>query len=141
MSIERTFSMIKPDSVRKNVIGQINSMIEKAGFKIIAQKMIHLTMRQAEHFYDIHKDRPFYSDLCNFLSSGPVVAQVLSKDNAVSDYRKLLGSTNPLEAEEGTIRKAYGESIDYNAAHGSDSPETALREISFFFNNLEIFDI
>lgn len=139
MSLEHTFSMIKPDSVQKNLIGAINTMIEQAGFKIIAQKMVHLTKAQAAHFYDVHKERPFYEDLCNFLSSGPAVAQILSKENAVADYRVLLGATNPAEAADGTIRKMYGASIDNNAAHGSDSQETAEREINFFFNNLEIF--
>ena len=138
MTIERTFSMIKPDATSRNLSGAINVMIESAGFKIIAQKRIRITLEQAKKFYDIHKEKPFYNDLCNFISSGPVVVQVLEKENAILDYRKLMGATNPEQAEEGTIRKKYAISIDQNSVHGSDAIETANREISFFFSDVEI---
>ncbi|MBR1944180.1 MAG: nucleoside-diphosphate kinase [Alphaproteobacteria bacterium] len=138
MTIERTFSMIKPDATERNLSGDINSMIEHAGFKIIAQKKIRITLEQAQKFYDVHKEKPFYNDLCNFISSGPVVIQVLEKENAISDYRKLMGATNPEQAEAGTIRKKYAISIDQNSIHGSDGIETAQREISFFFSDIEI---
>ena len=138
MTIERTFSMIKPDATSRNLSGAINSMIESAGFKIIAQKKIRITLEQAKKFYDIHKEKPFYNDLCNFISSGTVVVQVLEKENAIADYRKLMGATNPEQAEEGTIRKKYAISIDQNSIHGSDGVETANREISFFFSDVEI---
>lgn len=138
MTIERTFSMIKPDATSRNLSGAINSMIESAGFKIIAQKKIRITLEQAKKFYDIHKEKPFYNDLCNFISSGTVVVQVLEKENAIADYRKLMGATNPEQAEEGTIRKKYAISIDQNSIHGSDSVGTANREILFFFSDVEI---
>lgn len=136
--IERTFSMIKPDATSRNLSGVINSMIESDGFRIIAQKKIRITLEQAQKFYDIHKEKPFYNDLCQFISSGPVVVQVLEKENAITDYRKLMGATNPEQAEEGTIRKKYAISIDQNSVHGSDGIETANREISFFFSDIEI---
>ncbi|WP_419241681.1 nucleoside-diphosphate kinase [Cardinium endosymbiont of Nabis limbatus] len=129
----QTFSMIKPDAVSANQIGAILAMIEKAGFAIDAISMLQLTQTAAEHFYAVHADRPFYKDLCSFIASGPVVAMVLKKDHAVADLRKLMGATNPAEATEGTIRKAFATSIDYNAIHGSDSDETAASEIFFFF--------
>lgn len=128
-----TFSMIKPDAVRTNHIGSILSMIEKAGFAIRALSMLELTQTVAEHFYAVHAHRPFYTDLCKFIASGPVVAMVLEKEHAVADLRKLMGATSPAEAAEGTIRKAFATSIDYNAIHGSDSDETAAAEISLFF--------
>ncbi|WP_262914879.1 MULTISPECIES: nucleoside-diphosphate kinase [Candidatus Cardinium] len=128
-----TFSMIKPDAVRANHIGSILAMIEKAGFSIIAMSMLQLPQIVAANFYVVHSDRPFYKDLCSFIASGPIVAMVLEKDNAVVDLRKLMGATNPAEAVEGTIRKAFATSIDYNAIHGSDSDQTAASEISFFF--------
>lgn len=128
-----TFSMIKPDAIGANHIGSILAMIEKAGFSIDAISMLQLTQIAAEHFYAVHADRPFYKDLCSFIASGPVVAMVLEKEDAVADLRKLMGATNPTEAADGTIRKAFATSIDYNAIHGSDSDETAALEISFFF--------
>ena len=137
-NIERTFSMIKPDATSRNLSGAINATIEAAGFHIIAQKRIKITLEQAQKFYDIHKEKPFYNDLCIFISSGPVVVQVLEKKNAIADYRKLMGATNPEQAEEGTIRKKYAISIDQNSVHGSDGIETAKREISFFFSDTEI---
>lgn len=138
MAIERTFSMIKPDAIKRNLSGAINSMIENAGFRIIAQKRIRITLEQAQKFYDIHKGKPFYDDLCMFIASGPVVVQILEKDNAIEDYRKLMGDTNPETAQDWTIRKKYGISIDQNSIHGSDGVETANREISFFFKDDEI---
>ncbi len=128
-----TFSMIKPDAVSANHVGSILAMIEKAGFSIHAMSMLQLTQADAERFYEVHAHRPFYKDLCSFIASGPVVAMVLEKASAVSDLRKLMGATNPAEAANGTIRKAFATSIDYNAIHGSDSDETAALEISFFF--------
>lgn len=139
MAIERTLSMIKPDAIARNLSGEINAIIEKAGFRIVAQKRTMLTQDKAMKFYEVHKDKPFYNDLCKFISSGPVLAQVLQKENAIADYRKLMGATNPLDSNDGTLRKLYGISIDQNSVHGSDSPETAKREISFFFSELEIF--
>lgn len=138
MSIERTFSMIKPDATRRNLTGEINGMIEASGFKIVAQKRIRLTLEQAKTFYKVHSEKSFYADLCEFLSSGPVVAQVLEKDNAIADYRSLMGATNPANATAGTIRQKFAISVDQNSVHGSDSPETAASEINFFFSELEI---
>jgi nucleoside-diphosphate kinase len=137
--MQKTFSIIKPDAVKKNVIGKINSLIEENNLKIVAQKMVHLSKKDAENFYGIHKDRPFFNDLVNFMISGPVVVQVLEGDDAVSVYRKIMGATNPKEAEEGTIRNMFADSIDANAVHGSDSPENANTEIEFFFSKREIF--
>ena len=136
--MELTFSMIKPDATARHITGQINTMIEAAGFEIVAQKLIKITIEQAQKFYDVHKERPFYNDLCNFISSGPVLVQVLKKENAIADYRKLMGATNPEQAEEGTIRKKYAISIDQNSIHGSDAKGTAEREIKFFFSDTEI---
>ncbi len=133
MTIERTFSIIKPDAVAKNVIGQIYSRFENAGLKIVAAKMIHLTEEQAGGFYAEHKERPFYADLVGFMTSGPVVVQVLEGENAVLQNRDLMGATNPQEAEAGTIRADFAESIDANAVHGSDSTTSAAREIDYFF--------
>ena len=128
-----TFTMIKPDAVRKGHIGDILAHITKAGFRIQAMEMLQLTKAQAEAFYAVHRERPFFGELTNFMSSGPIVAAVLEKDNAVEDFRKLIGATNPAEAEQGTIRQLYAESIGENAVHGSDADETAQIESQFFF--------
>ena len=133
MAIERTFSIVKPDAVAKNVIGEIVSRFEKNGLKIIASKMLRLSKEQAEGFYAVHKERPFFNDLVEFMISGPVIVQVLEGDNAVLKNRELMGATNPEEAESGTIRADFASSIDENAVHGSDAPETAKEEIAFFF--------
>ena len=133
-----TLSIIKPDAVARHITGKINEMIEGAGFSIVAQKLIRITKEQAQRFYDVHKYKPFYDDLCNYISSGAVVVQVLKKENAIADYRKLMGATNPEKAEEGTIRKKYAISIDQNSVHGSDAEDTARREISFFFSETEL---
>jgi nucleoside-diphosphate kinase len=131
--------MIKPDAVRAGNIGNILQMINAAGFRIVAMKYTRLTMEQAGAFYEVHKERPFYGELTEFMSSGPIVAAILEKDNAVADFRKLIGATNPAQAEEGTIRKKYAASIGENAVHGSDSDENAKIEGDFFFNGLERF--
>lgn len=136
--IERTFSIIKPDATKRNLTGEINGMIEAAGFRIVAQKRIKVTLDQAKKFYAVHSEKPFYNELCEFLSSAPVIVQVLEKENAIADYRALMGSTNPSSAEEGTIRKKFALSIDQNSVHGSDAPETAANEIKFFFSDTEI---
>ena len=133
MAIEQTFSIIKPDAVAKNVIGEIVSRFEKNGLKIVASKMLHLSKEQAEGFYAVHKERPFYNDLVSFMISGPVVVQVLEGENAISKNRELMGATNPAEAEAGTIRADFAKTVDENAVHGSDAPETAADEIRFFF--------
>ncbi|QEK38669.1 nucleoside-diphosphate kinase [Candidatus Cytomitobacter primus] len=138
MNIQRTLSIIKPDAIKKSVSGNIINMFESNGFKIVAMKKIHLSKLQAQEFYKEHSARPFYGDLCDFMCSGPVVVQVLEKDNAIKANRDLMGATNPSESDEGTIRKMYGDSIDNNAVHGSDSEDSAKREISFFFSELEI---
>lgn len=138
MAVERTLSIIKPDAVAKNVIGEIYSRFEKAGLEIIAAKMIHLSHAQAEAFYAVHKERPFFNDLVEFMISGPVIAQVLEGENAIALNRQLMGATNPAEAEAGTIRADFAESIDENAVHGSDATETAHQEIGFFFAEYEI---
>ena len=140
MSVERTLSIIKPDATKRNLTGLINAKFEKAGLKIIAQKRLQLTRSMAESFYEIHKDRPFFNDLVDFMISGPVVVQVLEGDNAVKLNRDVMGATNPKEAEEGTIRKEFAESIEANSVHGSDSLENAKNEISFFFANIELFN-
>tara|TARA_B100000902_G_C27306125_1_gene915559 strand:- start:314 stop:709 length:396 start_codon:yes stop_codon:yes gene_type:complete len=131
--------MIKPDAMQNGYAGQIIAKIEKTGFKIIAMKLTRLSKDSAQDFYKIHKDRPFYNDLINYITSGPIIAAILQKDNAVIDFRKLIGNTNPEEAEEGTIRKMYAQSIDANAIHGSDSNENALIEGQFHFTQEEIF--
>lgn len=136
--MERTLSIIKPDATKRNITGAINSMIEDAGFRIIAQKRIHLAKKQAEEFYAVHKTRPFFSELVEGMTEGPIVVQVLEKDNAVQDYRKLMGATNPEEASEGTLRKTYALSIGENSVHGSDSLENSTIEIEFFFSRIEI---
>lgn len=134
-----SFTMIKPDAVRNGYIGNILEMICKAGFRIVAMKYLQISKQQAEKFYEIHKERPFYGELTSFMSSGPIVAAILEKDNAVADFRKLIGATNPAEAEEGTIRKLYATSLGENAVHGSDSDENAAIEGNFFFSSLERF--
>lgn len=135
----RTFTMIKPDAVRNGHIGNILQMICKGGFRIVAMKYLHISKAQAEKFYEIHKERPFYGELTSFMSSGPIVAAILEKDNAVADFRTLIGATNPAEAAEGTVRKLYATSIGENAVHGSDSDENAQIEGNFFFSGLERF--
>lgn len=135
----RTFTMIKPDAVRNGHIGNILQMICNGGFKIVAMKYLHISRQQAEKFYEIHKERPFYGELTEFMSSGPIVAAILEKDNAVADFRTLIGATNPAEAAEGTVRKLYATSIGENAVHGSDSDENAKIEGDFFFSGLERF--
>lgn len=134
-----TFTMIKPDAVEANNIGPILSVINKAGFKILAMKYMKLTKEQAGQFYAVHRERPFYGELTEYMSNGPIVAAVLTKDNAVADYRKLIGATDPTKAEEGTIRKMFAKSIAANAVHGSDSDENAQVESDFFFSKLERF--
>ena len=138
MSVERTLSIIKPDATKRNLTGLINAKFENAGLKIIAQKRLQLTRSMAEKFYEIHKDRPFFNDLVDFMISGSVVVQVLEGDNAVRLNRDVMGATNPDDAEEGTIRKEFAESIEANSVHGSDSLENAKNEISFFFANIEL---
>ncbi|MCC7331480.1 MAG: nucleoside-diphosphate kinase [Flavobacteriales bacterium] len=139
MAGNRTFTMIKPDAVSKNYIGGILKMINDAGFKIVAMKYTKLTPERAGAFYEVHKSRPFYGELVSYMSSGPIVAAILEKDNAVEDFRKLIGATNPADAAEGTIRKIYAESISANAVHGSDSDENAAIEGNFHFPTNEIF--
>ena len=135
MAVERTLSIIKPDAVAKNVIGEIYSRFEKAGFNIVAARMMHLSDEQAGEFYAVHKERPFYGDLVSFMTSGPVIVQVLEGENAIAAHREVMGATNPAEAAPGTIRADFATSIDENACHGSDAPETAAQEIEFFFGN------
>ena len=136
--MQKTFSIIKPDAVKRNLIGHINQMIESSDLKILASKKIYLTKNQAEIFYEVHKDRPFFSSLVEYMTSGPVQVQVLEGENAVARYREIMGATNPAEAEDGTIRKLYAESIEANSVHGSDSEENAKIEINFFFSGLEL---
>jgi nucleoside-diphosphate kinase len=138
MAIERTFSIIKPDAVAKNVIGEIVSRFEKNGLRVVASKMVQLSQAQAEGFYAVHKERPFFNDLVKFMISGPIVAQVLEGENAVLKNRELMGATNPKEAAAGTIRADFAVSIDENAVHGSDAPETAAQEIAYFFSADEL---
>ena len=138
MSLQRTFSIIKPDATRRNVTGAVNKMIEEAGLRIVAQKRIQMTEAQAQEFYSVHKERPFYGELVSFMISGPVVVQVLEGTDAVAAYRGVMGATNPADAEEGTIRKALAESIEANSVHGSDSDENAAIEIAHFFTEDEI---
>ena len=139
MAIERTLSIIKPDAVAKNVIGNIIARFEKSGLKVVAAKMLHVTQAQAEAVYEVHRERPFYRDLVNFMISGPVVVQVLEGENAIMKNREVMGATDPKQAEPGTIRSDFAESIDANAVHGSDAPETAEKEVAFFFEANEIF--
>jgi nucleoside-diphosphate kinase len=138
MAVERTLSIIKPDATRRNITGKVNAMLEAAGLRIVAQKRIRLTREQAERFYEVHKERPFYGDLCSFMTSGPVVVQVLEGENAVERNREVMGATNPAEAAPGTIRAEFAESIEANSVHGSDSPENAATEVAFFFPDDEI---
>jgi len=134
MAVERTLSIIKPDAVAKNVIGEIYTHFENAGLKIVAARMMHLSREKAEGFYAVHKERPFFNDLVEFMTSGPVIVQVLEGENAIAKHREVMGATNPKEAAEGTIRATFASSIDENACHGSDAPETATVEIEYFFN-------
>lgn len=138
MAVERTLSIIKPDATRRNLTGLINARFEEAGLRIIAQRRIQLTREQAERFYDVHAERAFFNDLCNFMISEPVVVQVLEGENAIALHREIMGATNPANAAPGTIRSQFGESVEANSVHGSDSPETAEREIRFFFSEVEI---
>lgn len=138
MAIQRTFSIIKPDATARNLTGKINAKIEDAGLRIIAQKRIHMTKEQAQGFYAVHKERPFYNDLVSFMISGPVVVQVLEGEDAIAKYRDVMGATNPENAADGTIRKEFAELIEANSVHGSDAPETAAQEIPFFFSEDEI---
>ena len=139
MAVERTLSIIKPDAVAKNVIGEIYSRFESKGLKIIAARMLHLSQADAEGFYAVHRSRPFFSDLVKFMISGPVMVQVLEGDGAIGKNRELMGATDPKKAESGTIRADFADSIDANAVHGSDAPETAANEISYFFPQLNIY--
>ena len=134
MSIERTFSIVKPDGVEKNLIGEVYRRFEKAGLSIVASRMLHLTREQAEGFYAVHKERPFYNDLVSYMMSGPVMVQVLEGENAIAKNREVMGATNPAEADAGTIRADFAASIEENIVHGSDGPDTAREEIAFFFS-------
>ena len=138
MTRERTFSIIKPDATRRNITGAVNDRIEKSGLRIVAQKRLRMSKDQAEGFYAVHKERPFYKDLVTFMTSGPVVVQVLEGENAVTKYREVMGATDPAKAAAGTIRKDFAESIEANSVHGSDSAENAKTEIAFFFKDNEI---
>lgn len=138
MAIERTLSIIKPDATKRNLTGKINAKFEEAGLRIVAQKRIRLTKEQAGKFYEVHKERPFYDELCEFMASGPVVVQVLEGEGAVARNREVMGATNPADAAEGTIRKEFALSVGENSVHGSDSAENAAKEIAFFFSDLEI---
>ena len=138
MSLEKTLSIIKPDAVKRDLTGKIIAMFEEKGLRVVAQKKIWLSKEQAGSFYDIHRDRPFFDELCEFMSSGPIVVQVLQGNSAIELNREIMGATNPEQAEAGTIRKEFALSMTENSAHGSDSPETAREEISFFFSGLEV---
>ena len=138
MTIERTFSIIKPDATEKNLTGEINAVIEKAGLRIVGQKRVRITKEQAQRFYGVHKDRPFFGELVDFMTSGPVVVQVLEGEGAIAKYREVMGATDPSKAAEGTIRKAHARSIGENSVHGSDSPDNAKVEIAQFFSENEI---
>lgn len=138
MAVQRTLSILKPDATERNLTGAINAMFEKDGFKIVAQKRLQLSRAMAEQFYIVHKERPFYGELVDYMISGPVVVQVLERDDAVARNRELMGATNPANAAEGTIRKTFAESIERNSVHGSDSAENAAIEIAFFFAGIEI---
>lgn len=139
MALEHTLSIIKPDAVGKNLIGQIYARFEQQGLRIVAAKMLHLSRDQAEKFYQVHSERPFYADLVKFMTSGPVMVQVLEGDNAISKHREVMGATNPKDAAPGTIRADFATTVDENAVHGSDGPDTAAEEIAFFFNDDEIY--
>lgn len=138
MAIERTFSIIKPDAVKKNAIGGVTAKLEEGGLRVIASRMVRLTEAQAKAFYAVHKDRPFYGDLVKFMTEGPVVVQVLEGENAILRNREIMGATNPEKADAGTIRKLFGTNIERNAVHGSDAPETAAQEIAFFFSGADL---
>ena len=138
MAVQRTLSMIKPDAVAKNIIGKIYSRFEEAGLRIVASKMVHLSQAQAGQFYAVHKGRPFYDELTAYMSSGPIMVQILEGENAIAKNREVMGATDPSKAAPGTIRADFAESIEANAVHGSDAPETAAEEISFWFNALEV---
>ncbi|HTE40909.1 MAG TPA: nucleoside-diphosphate kinase [Steroidobacteraceae bacterium] len=138
MALERTFSIVKPDGVQKNLIGQVYSRFEKAGLKIVAAQMVQLTQAQAEGFYGVHRERPFFKDLCKYMTSGPVIMQVLEGENAVAQHRELMGATDPKKAAPGTIRADFASSIEENVVHGSDSAENAATEIAFFFAGSDI---
>lgn len=138
--MEKTFAIIKPDAVAKGYTGKIIDRIEKEGFKIVAMKKIHMTKKMAEGFYAVHRDKPFFNDLTTFMSSNPCIVMVLKKENAIADWRKLMGATNPANAEDGTLRKEFGANIDNNAVHGSDAPETAEQETRYFFADIEMVD-
>ncbi len=138
MAVQRTFSIIKPDATRRNITGKIIDRLESAGLRIIASKRIHMSTEQAQGFYAVHKERPFYNDLVEFMTSGPVVVQVLEGEDAINKNREVMGATNPAEAADGTIRKDFAENIEANSVHGSDAPETAATEIAFFFNEDEL---
>ncbi|MEW2917055.1 MULTISPECIES: nucleoside-diphosphate kinase [Ruegeria] len=138
MALERTFSIIKPDATRRNLTGKINAKFEEAGLRIVAQKRIHMTKAQAGKFYDVHAERPFYDELCEFMSSEPVVVQVLEGEGAIAKNREVMGATNPADAAPGTIRAEFAESVGENSVHGSDAPETAAVEIAYFFSGIEL---
>ena len=138
MALQRTFSILKPDATARNLTGAVNTVIEAAGLRIVAQKRIHMTREQAGTFYSVHSARPFFGELVDFMTSGPVVVQVLEGDNAISKYREVMGATNPANADEGTIRKLFAKSVGENTVHGSDAPETAAIEIAQFFSGNEI---
>ena len=138
MATERTLSIIKPDATKRNLTGKINAKFEEAGLRIVAQKRLHLTKAQAGKFYEVHKERPFYDELCEFMASGPVVVQVLEGEDAIAKNREVMGATNPANAESGTVRAEFAESVGENSVHGSDAPETAAQEIAYFFAGIEI---
>ena len=138
MGLERTFSIIKPDATRRNLTGKINAKFEEAGLRVIAQKRIHMTKEQAGKFYEVHSERPFYDELCHFMSSAPVIVQVLEGESAISKNREVMGATNPADAAPGTIRADFAESMGENSVHGSDAPETAAIEIAYFFSGIEL---
>ncbi len=138
MALERTFSILKPDATERNLTGAINAMIEKAGLRIVGQKRVRITKEQAQRFYGVHKERPFFGELVEFMTSGPVVVQVLEGDNAIAKYREVMGATDPAKAADGTIRKVHAKSIGENSVHGSDSPDNAKVEIAQFFSENEI---
>ena len=138
MAVERTFSMIKPDATKRNLTGAITKMLEDAGLRVVASKRVHMSLREAEGFYAEHSERPFFGELTEFMSSGPTVVQVLEGENAVKANRDIMGATNPADADEGTIRKTFAQSLGENSVHGSDAPETAAREIAYWFSETEI---
>lgn len=138
MAIERTFSMIKPDATKRNLTGAITKLFEDNGLRVVAAKRVWMSRREAEGFYAVHKERPFFGELCEFMSSGPTVVQVLEGENAIARNREIMGATNPADADEGTIRKLYAQSIGENSVHGSDAPETAAEEIAYWFSATEI---